>query len=170
VWFVRSPTWQQCVQRGKCSSEQPRRASRAVQWVKLHTYMSFCGIPPIRGRVNQNTHIVLSTFSLHARTTLGNGGIWLVFLVSSQCIKKRIYILWDVLVIFSHLWSIYWKTKECIRYKCKPIAVLYVVVSYLSSLHAVKEVLVWSYSAQLANPTCTTLCITYLSTEKLGFS
>lgn len=97
---VRCSLWQQCTQASNYISEQSHLASRIAQWVNLTTCLNFCKILPRKGKIHWNAQIHLPTFSgymLQPPTAVG----WDVHGVSwffSQCIRKRIDLLSDVMI------------------------------------------------------------------------
>lgn len=98
---VRCLLWQLCTQRSNYTCKQSHIGSRIAQWVNLSTCLNFCKILPRRGRIHWNAHKHLPTFSGYMieqpPTTMGgdeHGVSWF----SSQCVRKRIGLLSDVMI------------------------------------------------------------------------
>lgn len=140
---VRCPLWQHCTQGRNYASEQSHLASRVAQWVILSTCLNFCKILPRRGRVRWNAHRHPCTFSGYMQeqppATMG-GVVRVVSWFSSQCNRKRVGFLSDVMVIVTSAECLLKERRmSFVSYKSKTMPFLYKIVSYHRRWCAVKK-------------------------------
>lgn len=118
--------WEQCIQRSIYSPEQSHLASRTVQWVKLHTCMSFCKILPRRVRMHWNAHTHLSTLPVYMQekppATIKCHSFFPSFPVS---VSERELAFLVMSWLLLHLQSIYWQKRSCNLFHIKAKQCLY---------------------------------------------